>query len=96
MHSFDRVVSFWRERVPLTEVSYDELIADPEPQTRALVAAAGLPWDDACLDHTSASGAITTLSIAQARKPIYKSSSGSWRRHAAELEPFVKAWDAVT
>ena len=94
MRGFERAVAHWRDHIDLTEISYDALTSDPEPEIRKLVAAAGLPWDEACLDHTGASQTISTLSLAQARKPIYKSSSGGWRRYADALDPFLKAWDA--
>jgi hypothetical protein len=42
----------WRDVLPpdrLIEVDYETLVADPEPQTRRLIAACGLEWSEACL-----------------------------------------------
>ncbi|MCH2164595.1 MAG: sulfotransferase [Marinovum sp.] len=94
MLTYEAALDVWRDKVDMTEVSYDALTADPEPEIRALVTAAGLPWDDACLDHSRAQGLVTTLSIAQVRQPIYKSSSGGWRKHEKELAPFIDTWEA--
>jgi len=96
MHTFDRAIAFWKEQIPLTEIHYENLVSDPEAQTRALVAAVGLPWDDACLDHRSGNAAVKTLSIAQVRKPIYASSRGGWRRYEKEMMPFIDAWEAYS
>jgi len=95
-HTFDRAIAFWRDHVPLSEVVYEDLVADPDPQIRALVAAAGLPWDDACLDHRTGQGAVKTLSIAQVRKPIYGTSRGGWRRYAVQMQPFIDAMEALS
>lgn len=94
--SFERMVSFWRRELPgqFTEVSYDALVADPEPQTRALVAAAGLDWDDACLSFHESDRQVATLSIQQVRQPIHAGSTGGWRRYAADLAPMQAAFAA--
>lgn len=92
--SFDRIVAFWKERVPVFEVSYDDMIAAPEDGARALIAAAGLDWQDQCLEFYKRGGAVKTLSLAQVRKPVYQSSGGAWRKYEADMQPFIEAWDA--
>lgn len=92
--SFDRIVAFWKQRLNLHEIAYEDLIADPEPQARGLIGAAGLDWQPKCLDFHKQGGAVKTLSIAQVRQPIYKSSGGAWRRYEAEMQPFIHAWEA--
>jgi tetratricopeptide (TPR) repeat protein len=91
--NFDTTIAHWRERVDLVEVEYDALTADPEPRTRALIEGVGLPWHDDCLDFHTKKSTVRTLSLAQVRQPIYRSSSGGWRRYAAELQPFIEAWE---
>ncbi len=85
--TFERMVDFWREAMPqgFAEVTYEDVVADPEPQSRALVAAAGLEWDPACLDFTQNSRAVKTLSAHQVRQPLYASSVGAWKRYEADL-----------
>lgn len=92
---FNRIVDFWKERVPVHEIAYDDLIEAPEAKARALVQAAGLPWQDQCLEFYKQGGAVKTLSLAQVRKPIYKSSGGAWQRYETEMQPFVKAWESL-
>lgn len=92
---FDRIVDFWKTRVPVFEIAYDDLIDAPESQARAVVEAAGLAWQEKCLEFYKQGGAVKTLSLAQVRKPIYKSSGGAWRRYEKEMQPFIDAWETV-
>ncbi|MGH7012535.1 MAG: sulfotransferase [Caulobacteraceae bacterium] len=92
-------MAHWREVLPaerFVEVEYEALIADPEPLTRALVAACGLEWADACLAPHRNPRAVRTASIWQARQPIYASSVARWRRYApwlGELEELSSGED---
>ncbi|MEL6205671.1 MAG: sulfotransferase, partial [Pseudomonadota bacterium] len=92
--TFEHMVAFWRDTIPgrFTEVSYEALVAEPEPQIRALVAAAGLEWDEACLKHHEGARQVATLSIQQVRQPITTSATGGWRRYEAELAPMIEAF----
>ena len=89
---FRRAVAHWRDRMPgvIHEVRYEDLVADPEPQARALVTAAGLDWEDACLRFHEQAGAVQTLSLAQVRQPIHAGRRAAWRQlreRAAALHP---------
>ncbi|SDI64794.1 tetratricopeptide repeat-containing sulfotransferase family protein [Aliiruegeria lutimaris] len=91
--SFLQMLDFWRENLPggFHEVHYEELVADPEAQSRALVAAAGLDWEDACLEFHKSRSSVKTLSVQQVRQPIYRSSAQAWRRYETDLQPLVDA-----
>jgi Sulfotransferase family len=81
---YQRLMAHWRAVLPpdrFIEIDYEALVADPEPQSRRLVAACGLDWDDACLAPHLNTRKITTASIWQARQPIYRSSVERWRRY---------------
>ena len=69
------------------EVEYERLTRDPEPEIRRIVAACGLPWNDACLQPQLKSGAVRTPSKWQARQPINRDSVERWRRY----EPWLGA-----
>ncbi len=71
----------------LIEVSYEELIREPEPQIRALLQALGLEFEPECLNFHSNPSACTTASAMQVRRPIYPDSVGKWHRFATHLEP---------
>ena len=62
-------------------MDYEALVADPEAQSRRLIAACGLAWNEACLTPHLNRRRIETASFWQARQPIYASSVGRWRRY---------------
>jgi tetratricopeptide (TPR) repeat protein len=83
-HQYQRLMAHWREVLPqdrLVEVDYEALVADSEPQTRRLIAACGLEWNDACLAPHRNNRTINTASVWQARQPIYRTSVERWRRY---------------
>ncbi|MBK1634252.1 tetratricopeptide repeat-containing sulfotransferase family protein [Rhodovulum adriaticum] len=95
---FLELVAFWREKLPgrLYEIRYEDLIADPEGQARALIDACGLDWQDACLNFHQTRRQVKTLSLQQVRQPIYRSSMKAWQRYEDELAELVEALgDAV-
>lgn len=88
-----RLMDHWRQVLPsssLFELDYESLVADPEPAIRSVIAACGLHWDDACLRHEAKTGLVSTPSRWQARQPIYRTSSGRWRRYEPYLGPFAE------
>ncbi|MEM7472999.1 MAG: sulfotransferase [Pseudomonadota bacterium] len=96
MRLFERQIAYWRQAMPgvFYELHYEELIAEPEAQSRALVAAAGLSWEDGCLAFHENTRRVDTLSATQVRKPIYTSSVAAWRKFEAEMSPFWQAYEA--
>jgi tetratricopeptide (TPR) repeat protein len=89
----DALQSFWAEALPgrVHIVDYDALTGAPEPHIRALIGAAGLEWQDACLTPHKSTGQVNTLSYAQVRQPIYRSSVAAWTRYETELAPLLEA-----
>jgi hypothetical protein len=92
--AFRAAIAHWRTRMPeaLTEIRYEDLVADPEAGARAIVEAAGLPWEDACLRSHETAGMVHTLSLAQVRKPIHAGRRQAWRKYESEMQPFIDAW----
>lgn len=90
---YDAMQQAWAEALPgrVHVVDYEALTSDPEPQIRALVAAAGLDWEAGCLEPHKATRRVSTLSFAQVRQPIYRSSVAAWKRYETELEPLLEA-----
>lgn len=92
---YDAMQAYWVEALPgrVHVVDYEDLTAEPEPQIRALVAAAGLDWESACLEPHKAKRRVDTLSFAQVRQPIYRASVAGWKRYETELAPLLEALD---
>jgi tetratricopeptide (TPR) repeat protein len=73
------------------EVDYEAVVDDLEGQAHRLIEFIGLEWNDQCLAFHQTRRVVRTASVAQVRQPIYKTSKGRWRKHAAQLEPLLKA-----
>lgn len=89
--TFVEMVDFWRERVPdwFYEVQYEDLVANPGEESRKLIAACGLDWEDACLNFHENKRKVETLSVFQVRQPISGGSVKGWKRHEKELAPML-------
>ncbi len=90
IRSYQRLTEHWRNVLPegrYIEVNYEELTSAPEPAIRRIIAACGLPWDDACLRPESNPRAVKTPSKWQTRQPIYRTSVARWRRYEPWLGP---------
>lgn len=86
--AYQELMAHWRKVLPaesFIEIDYEAVVADTEGETRRLLERLGLPWDEACLRFFENDRPIRTASVNQVRQPIYKSSSGRWKRHAAHL-----------
>jgi tetratricopeptide (TPR) repeat protein len=87
---FDALVAHWRAALPadrFLEIAYEDLVADQETQTRALLDFCGLPWDARCLSFHENAAPVATASSVQVRQPLYSSSVGRWRRYGEGLAP---------
>jgi len=71
-------------------IQYEDVVAEQEKQSRALLAYCGLEWDNACLEFYRTDRPVTTLSSAQVRRPIYKDSVRSWKRYENQLAPLLE------
>lgn len=87
--AYHRLMQHWRQAIPQSfhELAYEELVAEQESQSRALLNYCGLPWDEACLRFHHHAAPATSASATQVRRPIYKSSVQLWRRYETQLAP---------
>jgi tetratricopeptide (TPR) repeat protein len=96
---YARLMEHWRAVLPpdcFIDVDYENLVADREAVTRRLIAFTGLDWDDACLAPEHNDRVVTTMSVWQARQPVYNTSVARWRRYEpwlGELHQLLPAAD---
>jgi tetratricopeptide (TPR) repeat protein len=93
-----RLTAHWRAVLPpnrFVEVDYEQLVRDPEPAIRRLIAACDLSWDEACLRPEHNLRIIKTPSKWQARQPIHGDAVDSWRRYEPWLGPLAAAIPAA-
>ncbi len=91
--AYSRLIAHWRDALgeSIHEVHYEELVDDPVRSGGALARACGLEWRDSAVEVEKNSAVCLTQSAAQVRRPIYKSSAGSWRHYRAQLQPLAEA-----
>ena len=77
-------------KIPILEVQYEEMIADPGAQSRRLIEFVGLDWHERCLDFHKTRRTTKTLSADQVNKPIYRDSLERWRPYEKHFEPMMK------
>ncbi|MEL6364345.1 MAG: sulfotransferase [Pseudomonadota bacterium] len=89
--AYAKLCEHWREVFPgrIHEVEYEALVDDQDGVSRALVAACGLDWEDACLEFHNSAAPTATASAAQVRRPLYTTSRDLWRVHEARLAPLT-------
>ncbi|MEO0344512.1 MAG: sulfotransferase [Pseudomonadota bacterium] len=90
-HTYLDFLDMWREKAPdaFYELNYEKLTENPEEETRKLIAYCDLEWEDACLSFHEKESTVRTLSVYQARQPIYKSSVALWENYKEELKPML-------
>lgn len=88
---FDRLMAHWRQAFPgrILEVSYESLVAEQEPQTRAMLEFCGLRWDPACLAFEANRAPAATASAAQVRSPIRRDAVQRWKFYEQQLAPLA-------
>lgn len=81
-------VGYWHASMPgqILDVSYDDLVDDPEGMTRKVLAFCGLDYEEACVDIGSNKRPVATLSSIQVRDKIDK-RGGEWQRYERQLAP---------
>ncbi len=90
---YRRLMEIWRESldIPIFDVVYEELTANQEEVTRAMIDALGLDWNDACLQFHKSDRYVKTASFDQVRQPMYRSSVARHKRYEAHLGPLREA-----
>ncbi|CTQ32198.1 tetratricopeptide repeat-containing sulfotransferase family protein [Jannaschia rubra] len=93
---FHDAIAFWRQETPgaFHEIAYEALLDAPEEQARALLAACGLDWDARVLSFHERAGRVETLSFAQVRQPLYRSSRGGWQAAREEIAELIAGLEA--
>ena len=87
---FDAILKHLRTSLPpeqFLQLNYDDLVANQEEQTRALLSFCGLPWDARCLEFQKNASGVSTPSAQQVRQAMYTSSTGRWKKYGALLDP---------
>jgi tetratricopeptide (TPR) repeat protein len=87
--AYRKLMAHWNTIMPglILEVSYEDVVANPERQARRLISHCGLDWEPGCLEFHKSKTASTTASAVQVRQPVYATSIQKWRNYAKQLAP---------
>ena len=74
------LMNFWKTKFndSIFDINYEQLVQSPEVQLKKIFSFCNLTWDPNCLNfYKSKKTPISTVSVNQASKPVYKSSVNS-------------------
>ncbi len=82
-----RLMAHWQSELGdrIFHIDYEALVSDQENESRRLLVAAGLDWDDRVVDFHAATSPSATASAAQVRQPVHTRSIGAWRKHEDKM-----------
>ena len=83
----------WNEVMPgdIFDLSYEELVGDPETESQRLFDHCALPWTPDVLAIQESRREVRTASFAQVRQPINRSSINTADRYGPALDPLRAA-----
>lgn len=86
---YERLMAHWHRQFhgEILDVRYEDLVANPEAESRRVLDYCGLSWRDDVVDVAGHNGAVTTASAVQVRSPIHRRSIGGWRAYEDRLAP---------
>lgn len=92
--SYQDLLNFWQSKndVNLINISYEELIKNNESEIKRIINDCKLDWEENCLHYYKNKNPIKTMSTAQARKPIYKSSVNAFEQFKFFLKDIDKSF----
>ena len=81
-------MEFWIDKIPnrIYNLEYELLTANPEAETRKLIKAIDLDWEEGCLSPQDNLRSVATASNIQVRRKIYQGSSEEWKKYAPYLK----------
>jgi tetratricopeptide (TPR) repeat protein len=88
---YKRLMHLWTVHlgVPVLNISYESLAADPEPVARQMIEYCGLDWEPNCLNFYRSARTVNTASYQQVRRPLYTSSIGRAKHYLHNLGPLI-------
>ena len=85
---YKNLMNFWNSLYPdsIYNLSYEKLTLNQEAETRKLIEFCELDWENNCLLPHQNKNKISTVSLAQARLPVYKTSINKWKNYSKYLK----------
>jgi hypothetical protein len=89
---YQDLMRHWHDLFPgrIYDISYEKLVSSQEEESRKLVHHCGLDWSESCLSFYTTPRAVSTISAAEVRRPIYSDSVQLWKRCERQLQPLTE------
>ena len=86
------LMKFWGKKLDkfIYNSNYEKLIENKEEEIRKILQFCDLDWEDDCINFSKKNNPIKTVSVTQARNPIYKTSLKSYEKYDKYLDIFKK------
>jgi tetratricopeptide (TPR) repeat protein len=94
-HYYDqyrRIMHHWMSVLPpeaILDLAYEDLVADQERWSRAMVTFIGLDWDPGCLEFERTERTVMTASLWQVRQKMHARSVGRSRNYEKFVTPLL-------
>jgi len=84
---YEELMSFWQKDLKdfIYTINYEDLVDEPKSVIQKTLNFCELNFDKECLNFEANNAPIQTMSVMQARKPIYKSSISSYKKYEKDL-----------
>jgi Tfp pilus assembly protein PilF len=96
---YSSLIKFWNQlfKNKIYNLSYETLVSDSPNEIKKILNYCDLEWDDNCLQHhKNFKTPIATVSLTEARRPIYKSSVNFSKNYADHLAEFFAKLDKIS
>ena len=89
---YSDLMIFWNQKFScfIHEANYEKILSNQLEESKKIIEFCGLDWEEECLNFHENKAPIKTMSTAQARKPLYKSSLNSYEKFSPYLETLNK------
>jgi tetratricopeptide (TPR) repeat protein len=92
---YQELMEHWKQvlSIPILDVRYEVLTADPRIQVERILDFCGLEWEESCLNFHQSTRQVVTASYDQVRQPLHNRSVARWKNYARHLEPINRILD---
>ena len=80
---------FWQKTLGkknLLNIRYENFTENFEDEVKKLLNFCDLNWSSKCVEFYKSKNSVSTASLAQVRRPIYKTSVAAWKNYSSHLE----------